>query len=215
MTAAARTCSVVVGFVLAAATAAHADSIVITPASSLEIVDFAPIDGQDLQEASPIAQFVSFGPGAEARLFYEFELGGLSAAPPRRPVVLQAHRTKFPFSSCSDLTPCPDLTRFDIFGYAGTGAIGLDVYNAGVFLARVNDVAPGQNFNVDVSGFIAGLTVANVDFAGFAIRPAAQGAMELSDARLAVTPEPGSLTLLTVGGLAGLARRRIARRQRS
>ncbi len=205
MVAAASTCGLVVGFVLAAAITADADPVVLRPASFVEIVDPAPIDGLNLR--GEIAQNVALGPGAETRVFYEFELQGLRSAHP--PVVLHVHRTRPGFSSCADLSPCPDLTHFDIFGYAGNGAADLSDYNRGLFLARF-DTLPGHSFNLDVTGFVVGLRGANVDFAGFAVHPASRGAMELSDARLAATPEPGSLSLLTVGGLALKVRRRIA-----
>jgi len=195
---AARACVIVLGFVLAAATTAVAEPVVLKPAASLELVDFAPIDGLNLQGA--IAQNVAFGPEGESRVFYEFDLSGLQGANPRTPVFFQAHRTRPGFSSCAGLEPCPDLTRFDLFGYAGTGAIGVGVYSTGVRLARFDGFPlPGQDFSFDVTGFVAGLTAANVDFAGFAVRAASSGAMQLSDAGLAATPEPASLMLLTLG----------------
>jgi hypothetical protein len=203
----------VVGFLLVVAAAtAYADPIiVIPPVSHIEVVDFAPLDGMDLSSAT--SEFVALGPGGETRVIYSFPLAPLSAASPKTPIVFAATRTGFNFSSCADLTPCPDLTRFDIYGFASDGTVGIGNYNSGLFLKRFFALpAPGKSITLDVTGFVTGLRAANVDFAGFAVRAASNGAMQLADARLAATPEPGSLTLLALGGVAGLARRRFARR---
>jgi hypothetical protein len=194
-----------------AATVSADPIIVIPPVSHIEVVDFAPIDGLDLSSAT--SEFVAFGPGGETRVIYSFPLAPLSAASPKTPVMFAATRTGFDFSSCADLTPCPDLNRFDIYGFAADSTVGIDNYSSGLFLKRFFAIpAPGKSITLDVTGFVTGLRAAHVDFAGFAVRAASNGAMQLADARLAATPEPGSLTLLALGGLAGVARRRLAGR---
>jgi hypothetical protein len=205
-----RTCGLLVVLVLttAAATAMADPIVVVTPVSSVELVDFAPIDGLDLQAAN--SQFVARGPEAETRVLYDFRIADLSAVSPRKPIFFQATRTGFKASSCAGLSPCPDMTRFDVYAFAAGPSVGIGDYNRGTFLTRFDTIPPrGQAFSVDVTGFLAGLEAAHVDFVGFAVRPASRGLLPLSDGQLAATPEPGSIGLLMLG-LAFMARRRFA-----
>jgi hypothetical protein len=64
--------------------------------------------------------------------------------------------------------------------------------------------------SVDITTFVTGLLSDHNDFAGLVLRPGVFGALELTSAQLtaAPTPEPASLTLLTVAALAAIARKR-------
>jgi hypothetical protein len=212
MVAATRICSVVVGSVLTAATMAYADPIVLRPASMQTIFD--EIDGQGRRFFGVTNQFQLVGRIStfdgifEARALYEF--GGLQTlrfALPRTPVVLQINRTS------AGIFPDQQLRQFDIFGYIGDGVVNLSDFENGLFLARFNSLPlAGHDIQLDVTGFVGGLRLANVDVAGFSVRRVgAPGFMQLSDPRLAATPEPASLTLLALGGSAILVRRRFAR----
>ncbi|NUR55383.1 MAG: hypothetical protein HOQ29_13125 [Acidobacteria bacterium] len=196
-------CAIAVVVVLAA-TSARADPIVLRPAASIEIVDPAPLDGAGLR--LEVSENVALGPGAETRVFYEFAIPALRAT--RSPIVFSVFRRLDEFSECASLVPCPDLTRLDLFGYAGAGAITAAAYNAGVLLASIAALpGRGHTIRVDVTGFVNGLLAEHGGFAGFALRPGSIGALGASEARLSATPEPGSRTLLAIGALGALARR--------
>ena len=195
---------------LLTASAVCADPIVLRPAASIEFVDFAPVDGLGLE--SFVSENIALGPGAESRVFYEFALDPLRDAP--RPVVFSVVRRLEEFSECALLAPCPDLTRLDVFGYEGTGAITAAAYNAGTRIASISALpGRGHTLQVDVTDFVSGLLAGNAGFAGFALRAGSIGALGTSDARLSATPEPASLTLLALGsvGAFGRMRRRLRR----
>jgi hypothetical protein len=111
------------------------------------------------------------------------------------------------FSECASLAPCPDLARLDVFGYAGSGTIALADYGAGALLASITSIpGRGRTISVNVTDFVDGLLADDGGFAGFILRPGSRGALGVSNARLAATPEPGSLTLVMIGGVAATAR---------
>jgi hypothetical protein len=198
--------------VLLIVTTARGDPVILRPAASIEIVDPAPIDGLDVR--LEISENVALGPGAETRVFYEFALPALRSS--RTPVVFSVFRRLDEFSECASLAPCPDLTRLNLFGYAGTGAITAADYNAGTLLASVSPLAGrGHTIRVDVTDFVGGLLATDAGFAGFVLRPGSIGALGVTEARLAATPEPGSLALLAVGSIGALARVRRTRRTRN
>jgi len=204
-----RTGCIVVGGLLGVSAIVQADPVVLRPVSFLEIVDEAPIDGRFLRDA--VAQNVALGPSAETRVFYQFALPALRSALPTT-WFFSVKRGSDVFSECASLSPCPDLTRVNIFGYAGTGSITLADYNAGSLLGSVTRIPErGGTISLDVTNFISGLLSANSDFGGVVLRPGSLGALEFTDAQIAATPEPGSLTLLTLAGFAAAARKRARR----
>jgi hypothetical protein len=97
-----------------------------------EGVDFAPIDGSDLDLVVASPQIVPLGPSAETRVFYQFAVPRLGLG--GRPVMLSLTRGTDELSECASLAPCPALTRLDIFGFLGTGTVTLADYNAGSLL---------------------------------------------------------------------------------
>jgi len=195
---------------LVGASRAQGDPIVILkPIAFTELLDFAPIDGGSLEQAQ--AQNVALGPGAESRVFYQFPLPPLRPKP-RSPVVFTATRDSGVFSECALLSPCPDLTRVDIYGFASNGLTTLADYDAGTFLAAVTSIPKrGQAIDVDVTAFISGL-LGQTDFAGFVLRPGSAGALGFSGAQLSATPEPGSLSLLTIAAIGAIGRQWQSRR---
>jgi hypothetical protein len=112
--------------VLSMGRSATADPI--RPTAFGEFVDFSPIDGAELQ-FFPGAESVALGPSGEARVVYEFSLAGLTLKQSGF-ATFSATRSQ-PFSECGSLSPCPELDRIDIFGYAGDGAITFTDYTAG------------------------------------------------------------------------------------
>jgi hypothetical protein len=204
-----RICCVMMASLLVASSRAYADPIVLRPISFTEIVDDAPVDGLILRQAA--AQNVALGPGAETRVLYEFALRPLRSTP-LSPVLFSAVRGPDVFSECARLNPCPDLTRLNIYGFRGNGSITLADYDAGTLLGSVTAFPErGGTINLDVTTFISGLLSGDSDFAGVALRPGSFGALEFSSAQLSATPEPGSLTLLTIASFAAIARRRRCR----
>jgi hypothetical protein len=197
-----RICCVVVASLLVPSSRAHADPVILSPTSFAEIVDDRIVLRQET------AQNVALGPGAETRVFYQFVLAPLRSMPPSA-VLFSATRGFDVFSECALLIPCPDLTRVNIYGYPGNGSITLADYDAGTLLGSVTAIPDrGGAINLDVTAFISGLLSGHGDFAGVVLRPGSFGALEFSSAQLSATPEPGSLTLLTIAGLAAIARRR-------
>jgi len=182
-----------------------ADPITQRPVSFGEGVDFAPIDGANLDLVVATPQIVALGPSAETRVFYQFAVPRLGLG--GRPLTLSLTRGTEEFSECASLVPCPTLTRLDIFGFVGTGTVTRADYNAGSFLTSVDAIpARGRTMTVNVTTFISGLPSDDSAFAGFALRAGSFGALGFSDARLAATPEPGSLILLMLGGVYAFAR---------
>jgi hypothetical protein len=199
---------VVVAILLLASSRAHADQIVLRPISFAEIVDDAPIDGMVLRRET--AQNVALGPGAETRVFYQFPLTPVLSMS-FSSVHFFATRGLDVFSDCARLVPCPDLTRVNIYGFRANESITVADYEAGTLLASLTAI-PERGFpiNLDVTRFISGLMSGDSDYAGIVLRPGSSGALEFSDAYLLAspTPEPGSLTLLTIAGFAAIARKR-------
>ena len=174
--------------VLSIGRSAAADPIVTKPTASGEFVDRSPIDGAGL-EFFVGSQNVALGPSAETRVFYEFSLAGVTVK--RSEFATFSITRSEPFSECASLSPCPELSRMDVFGYVGDGVITLADYTAGTFLGSVTEVPlEGRSLKVDVTSFVSGLLSKGDGFAGIALRPGSQGGAGFREATFGVVPDP-------------------------
>ncbi len=220
-----RTIGCLLPALLIGASGARADLVFIiaNPPVDFEIIDMAPFDG--VGDTGPFSFYntVVLGSTGEAREMAEFDISPFSV-PPGEFISSATFDVMITSILVSGLgVPSGDTPdEMGLFGYVGNGLEDIPDFEAGDanFLGSIDTPNPfvGQVLSFDVTSFVrdmvdageswVGLTVAALEFGGIAI---AEGGDFPRLTIETMVPEPGTLVLLSLGGLGILRRRRVGK----